>query len=254
MSPSQRAAQRGVTMVSVMMLTVSLLTLGLLAVKSSVREVTHAGQLVARERATMAAQAAVDLAATRYMRMTPSEISDALVGFNPGGEACSDPCQDCIPGPRFVTGRRNDTLAGENVGCGGRPCMRQGALARLPDNDAVTQNWCDVPLRGLVPAADAEARITLWVRNNSADALGPASASNSWVADSDGRVVITAMAAVRNTTVTVEKEIQLQASLNVTPAALQSPDQGYGGGHNNDNTSVSLCADEYVAVTADSGT
>ena len=45
------ARQRGATMVSVMLLTVSLMTLGLLVVRSSVREVTQAGQLVARERA-----------------------------------------------------------------------------------------------------------------------------------------------------------------------------------------------------------
>lgn len=66
--------------------------------------------------------------------------------------------------------------------------------------------------------------------------------------DGDGRVVLTAMATVRNTTITVEKEVQLQASQRSTPASLRSPDEGYGGGHNNDNTSVSLCTDEYVSV------
>lgn len=247
-APQRFSAQRGVTMISVMMLTVSLLTLGLLAVRSSVREVTHAGQLVARERAAMAAQAAVDLAAARYMGMATTNLNGALQGFNPGGSTCSNPCDDCIPGGNRITGRRNDTLAGQAVGCGGRPCMRQGAVARLPDTSAASLDWCDVPLRDLVAGADAEARVTLWVRNNTSDALGPAG-SASWVTDGDGRVVLTAMATVRNTTITVEKEVQLQASQRATPAAQRSPDEGYGGGHNNDNTSVSLCTEEYVAVS-----
>jgi len=243
--------QRGITMISVMMLTVSLLTLGLLAVRTSVREVQHAGQLVARERATMAAQAAVDFAASRYMGMTDAAISDALAGYNAGDEACTSACGDCIPGGNAITGRRNDIVLGETVGCGGRPCMRQGAVAQLNDEDGVLSDWCEVPLRSLVTGADAEAQVTVWVRNNTADALGPDDAGGSglWEVDSDGRVVITAMATVRNTTVTVEKEVQLQSAGALVGASMGSPDEGYGGGHNNDNTSVSLCTEEYLAVS-----
>ena len=30
----------------------------------------------------------------------------------------------------------------------------------------------------------------------------------------------------------------------------QSPDEGYGGGHNNDNSAVSVCSDQFVQATA----
>lgn len=242
------ARQRGVTMVSVMLLTVSMMTVGLLAVRSSVREVTHAGQLVARERALMAAQAAVDLATTRYMAMEQAQIDAALAGFNPQGDSCVDACGDCIPDPgQVVTGQRNEILAGSPVACGGRPCMRQGAVAVLPDSADAAQDWCDLPFRDLVPGGDAEARVSVWLRNNAGDALG-AAGSGVWTQDSDGRVVVTAMATVRNTTVTVEQEVLL-SSLNATGVLQpQTPDEGYGGGHNNDNSAVSVCVDDYVAA------
>jgi hypothetical protein len=246
-----RARQRGATMVSTMMLTVSLTTLGLLAVRSSVREVSQAGGLVARERALMAAQAAVDLASARYMwAQENGQLDQHLQGFNAQGGQCTDPCGDCIPdAANIATGQRNDILAGQSVGCGGRACMRQGAVAQLPDANLATVNWCDVPLRDLVPAGDAEARVSVWVRNNSADALG-AGGSGLWDDDGDGRVVVTAMATVRNTQVTIEQEVLLSIGGGTSTVPPQTPDEGYGGGHNNDNSAVAICTDEYVQAQA----
>lgn len=245
--------ERGVTMVSVMLMTVSLMTLGLLAVRSSTRDATAAGQLVARERALLVAQAAVDLAAAQYMGMGNGEIDAALVGYNPQGASCSDPCGDCIPNATgYATGQRNEVLDGNPIGCGGRPCMRQGAVSRLPDSSGVAEvDWCDIPFRDLVPAGDPEAHVSVWVRNNAADALGVGTGPDGWVNDADGRIVITAMARLRNTTVTIEKEVALSSG---EPAVMQplSPDEGYGGGHNNDNSAVSMCTDDFVSATAPS--
>jgi hypothetical protein len=241
-----RGRQRGATMVSVMLLTIALLTVGMLAVRSSVREVTQAGQLVARERALMAAQAAVDLATAQYMRMEdPALLNAALAGYAPQGETCVDPCADCIPGGLgIITGQRNEMLAA-TTGCGGRPCMRQGAVAFLRDANMGEIPWCDVPMRELVPGADSEVRVSVWIRNNAGDALGEAG-SGSWTEDGDGRIVVTAMATLRNTTVTVEQELMLSAG--ATPAMAQpvQADEGYGGGHNNDNSAVAMCADNFV--------
>ncbi len=245
--------QRGATMISVMLLTVSLMTLGLLVVRSSAREVTQAGQLVARERALMAAQASLDLAAAQYITYSPDEIDAALIGTQPQGASCIDPCGDCIPDPtQIVTGQRNEVLAGgDTVSCGGRPCMRQGAVAQLLDVTSANVYWCDMPMRNLLSTGDPEARISVWIRNNSADALGGGgSGAGTWTADGDGRVVITAMATVRNTTVAIEQEMLL--ALGNIPEALlpQTPDEGYGGGHNNDNSAVSVCRDDYVTASA----
>ena len=242
------ATQRGATMISVMLLSVSLITVGLLVVRSSVREVEQAGQLVARERALMAAQAAADLAAAQYLRLDDANLDAALVGYNPQGGPCTDPCLDCIPDPNdVVTGQRNEVLAGSAIGCGGRPCMRQGAVSFLTDSGGASQNWCQLPLRDLVPGGDAEARVSVWVRNNSADALGTGG-SEQWIADGDGRVVVTSMATVRNTTVTVEQELVLSVGAGAAVMQPQSPDEGYGGGHNNDNSAVSVCASDFVAA------
>lgn len=242
------ARQRGVTMVSVMLMTVSLMTLGLLAVRSSVREATEAGQLVSRERALMVAQAAVDLASAQYVQYEPDEIDAALVGFNGQGAACSDPLADCVPGldPESVTGQRNDVLAGSSVGCGGQVCMRQGSIAFLRNSTGVQESWADVPFRDLIPNGDPDARVTVWVRNNSADALG-VDGSGVWTDDSDGQVVVTAQARVRHTVVTIEQEVALSVGSGAVVVQPQSPDEGYGGGHNNDNSAVSVCTDDYAA-------
>jgi Tfp pilus assembly protein PilX len=251
LDPGQRRRQRGATMVSVMLLTVSLMTLGLLVVRSSSREVTQAGQLVARERALMAAQAALDLATAQYVDMADPEVDAALVGTRPQGGACVDPCGDCIPdATQIATGQRNEILAGANVSCGGRPCMRQGAVSLLRDGSGAQVHWCDTPLRDLLPAGDPEARVSTWIRNNSGDVLGGSAGGGSWVNDEDGRVVITAMATVRGATVALEQEVLL--SFGNAPQGLlpQSPDEGYGGGHNNDNSAVSVCVDDYVAAAS----
>ena len=99
-----------------------------------------------------------------------------------------------------------------------------------------------------MPNGDPDARVTVWVRNNSADALG-VNGSGLWTDDSDGQVVVTAQARVRHTVVTVEQEIALSVNGGLTVLAPQSPDEGYGGGHNNDNSAVSVCTDDYVAGT-----
>ena len=245
-----RARQRGVTMVSVMLMTVSLMTLGLLAVRSSTRDATQAGQLVARERALMVAQAAVDLAAAEYIQLDNAGIDAALAGYNLQVGACVNECGDCIPDPvgGYVTGMRNEVLDGSPIDCGGRPCMRQGAVAFLNDSADVQTNWCDIPFRQLVPGGDAEARVSVWVRNNTSDALGP-NGINSWIEDTDGRVVITASATLRNTVVTVEQEIAIQRGDEGLVMQPLSPDQGYGGGHNNDNSSVQMCTEDFVTAT-----
>ena len=242
--------QRGATLLSVMLLMLSLLTLGLLVVRSSARELTQAGQRVARERALVSAQAAVELAAAHYRRASPEQLDAALAGSRPQGAACADPCGDCIPDvTMIVTGQRNELLAGAAVDCGGRPCVRQGAVTRLRDADATPVHWCDVPLRELSAGADPEARVSVWIRNDRADALGPGG-SSSWTDDANGRVVLTAMARVRGSSVTVEQEMLLSGLAGPQPLLPQSPDEGYGGGHNNDNSAVSTCVEDYVVAGA----
>ncbi len=254
MTPKQykghRRAQLGATMVSVMLLTVSLMTVGLLAVRSSVREVTHAGQLVARERALMAAQSALDLASAQYITVEQTQLNAALQGYTPQAGACTDPCGDCIPDAAISpTGQRNDLIVGSDVSCGGRPCMRQGAVANLRDALDTPVDWCDTPLRDLVTNGDPEARVSVWVRNNTADALGGGGGgSGSWTTDNDGRVILTATATVRNTTVTIEQEVLLSFGFGPSSLLPQSPDEGYGGGHNNDNSAVSVCSDDYASA------
>jgi hypothetical protein len=238
-------------MISVMLLSVSLMTVGLLVVRSSVRQVEQAGQLVARERALMVAQAAADLAATQYLRMDESQLNAALTGYNPQGASCTEACGDCIPDPAVtMTGQRNEVLAGTPIGCGGKPCMRQGAVAYLNDFSGTPLNWCDQPVRDLVPGGDADARVSVWIRNNSADALGPLPGSALWTDDNDGRVVVTAMATIRNTSVTIEQELLLSYGSGSAVLQPQSPDEGYGGGHNNDNSAVSVCTDQFVQADA----
>ncbi len=64
----------------------------------------------------------------------------------------------------------------------------------------------------------------------------------------DGRVVLTAMATLRNTTVTIEQELIVRPGQNATPWQMQTPDLAYGGGHNNDNASVDVCRANYAEI------
>lgn len=254
---SARRFQRGATMVSVMLLTVSLLAVGVLVIRSSTRELDEANAAVARERALMSAQAAVELAAAQYRSAIDAgtDIDVHLAGFN-GGAACPNnwPTQaDCIPGLTgsngTATGQRNPELNGLSA-CGGRPCMRPGAIARLPDLFATEVDWFDIPLSQLIQGADPEARVTVWVRNNTSEALGGTGSTLpvDWVTDEDGRVVITAMAQLRNTTVAIEQEVVLSSVPGAQTWNMQTPDEGYGGGHNNDNGAVEVCSNNYVAT------
>lgn len=254
---NSRRRQRGATMVSVMLLTVSLLTVAVLIVRSSHREVNQANAAVARERALLAAQAAIELGAAQYrlaLDQDPNALDAALVGYNPSGDAvlCSSINQDCIPGgggdPGVpATGQRNRYVTGKSD-CAGRPCMRQGAIARLADNQGGVIDWSQVPLRDLIEGADPEVRVSLWIRNNTADALDSES-SGTWTNDEDARVVLTAMATLRNTTLAVEREFVLGATPLDQPWGMTSPDVGYGAGHNNDNTSTDVCVSSYLGYS-----
>jgi hypothetical protein len=252
------ARQRGATMVSVMLLTVSLMTVAVLVVRSSHREVSQANALVARERALMAAQATIELGAAQYRQAiniagSPSMvINPALIGYNNAGDpsVCSSVFEDCIPGGNGdanvpATGQKNRWVTGKSD-CAGRPCMRQGAIAFLPDAQNVPVNWAQVPLRNLLVGADPEAVVSLWVRNNAADAIDSSNGSGSWTNDNDGRVVLTAMATVRNTTIAVEQEFALSPSNAQKAWSMASPDVGYGGGHNNDNVMADVCVDNFL--------
>lgn len=254
-----RRRQLGATMVSVMLLTVSLMTVAVLVIRSSNREVSQANALVARERAMMAAQATIELGAAQ-MRQAISQagsativINQALIGYNnPGDQSvCASVFEDCIPGGNAngnvpATGQKNRWVTGKSD-CAGRPCMRQGAIAMLPDAQGVATNWVQVPLRNLLEGADAEARVSLWIRNNASDAIdGANDGAGSWTQDTDGRVVLTAMATVRNTTVAVEQEFVLAPGSSKQGWSMASPDVGYGGGHNNDNVMADVCVENFL--------
>lgn len=257
-SLSMLRRQRGATMVSVMLLTVSLLTVAVLVVRSSNREVSQANALVARERALMAAQATLELGAAQYRQAiniagSPTAvINPALVGYNNGGDqsVCSSVFEDCIPGGNGdanvpATGQKNRWVTGRSD-CAGRPCMRQGAISYLPDAQLVPVNWAQVPLRNLLQGADPEATVSLWIRNNTSDAVDIDGSSGSWITDSDGRVVLTAMATVRNTTVAIEQEMVLAPGSATKAWSMASPDVGYGGGHNNDNVMADVCIENFL--------
>ncbi|MCA9685103.1 MAG: hypothetical protein KC457_23165 [Myxococcales bacterium] len=245
-------------MVSVMLLTVSLMTVGLLTLRASSREVDQANALVARERALMAAQATVDLGAAQ-LRVAVDQgasmqdvLDAALTGYNPPADPalCSSVHEDCIPGadPQApITGQKNRLLTGRSD-CAGRPCMRQGAIAHLADGEGTAVDWVQIPLRDLLPGADAEARVSLWIRNNAADALAGADAggSGSWTNDGDGRIVLTAMASLRNTHVAVEQEFVIGPGGTLQAWNMPSPDLGYGGGHNNDNVAADVCVENFL--------
>jgi hypothetical protein len=157
--------------------------------------------------------------------------------------------EDCIPGGNGDssvpgTGQKNRWVTGKSD-CAGRPCMRQGAIAFLPNAEFVPTNWVQVPLRELLDGGDSEARVSLWIRNNAADAMDSGS-GGSWTADTDGRVVLTAMATIRNTTIAVEQEIRLTPADAKNSWSMASPDVGYGGGHNNDNVMADVCVENFL--------
>lgn len=249
--------RRGATMVSVLLLTVSLMTVAVLVIRSSNREIAQANALVARERGLMAAQATIELGAAQ-MRQAINQgggasvvINQALTGYNNAGsqDVCSSMFEDCIPGgdgngsvPN--TGQKNRWVTGKSD-CAGRPCMRQGAIAYLPNADFVPTNWVQVPMRDLLEGGDPEARVSLWIRNNASDAID-SNGGGSWTTDTDGRVVLTAMATIRNTTVTIEQEFKLTPSDAKAAWSMASPDLGYGGGHNNDNVQADVCAENFL--------
>lgn len=251
-----RTRQLGATMVSVMLLTVSLLTVAVLVVRSSNREVSQANALVSRERAMMAAQATIELGVAQYREQIDLSgdaglvIDTALLGQNQANQSeCTSVYDDCIPGGLGAsdvpaTGQKNRWVTGKSD-CAGRPCMRQGAVARLPDVDANEVQWVNVPLRNLLEGADAEARVSLWIRNNTADAVD-SEKGGDWTADSDGRVVLTAMATIRNTTVAIEQEFALSPGDQTSLWNMSSPDVGYGGGHNNDNVMADVCVENFL--------
>ena len=248
---SRRAASRGATMVSVMLLVASLLTVGLLVVRSSTRELKQAGALVARERALLAAQATLDLGAARLRREVqenPDHLSKALLGYYPpSSPGYCKPGEDCVPGVGDgtpVTGQRNQTITGRSD-CAGRPCMRHGAVAVLDDAAETPIPWATIPLASLLNGADPEAEVSLWVRNNASEALG--TVGNGWTMDTDRVVVLTAMARIRNTEVAIQQEIELGQGGTIA-WNMPTPDEGYGGGHNNDNAAVEVCQDHYAGA------
>ncbi|MFO7562686.1 MAG: hypothetical protein R6X02_08570 [Enhygromyxa sp.] len=245
-----------------MLLTVSLLTVATLVIRSTNREISQANALVARERALMAAQATVELGAAQ-MRLAIAEanspqlvLDQMLTGYNNPGDPsiCASVFTDCIPGGSGdpgvpATGQKNRLVTGRSD-CAGRPCMRQGAIARLPDSQGIPIDWVQVPLRNLLVGADPEARVSLWVRNNTADAIDK-DGGGSWTSDSDGRVVLTAMATLRNTTITVEQEFALSPGSGKQAWSMSSPDVGYGGGHNNDNVMAEVCIENFAGYGGD---
>lgn len=245
----------------------SMMTVATLVMRSAYRDTQRATANVAREQATMAAHASVELAAAHYRQKyftTPSDgpelLTQALEGSNPAPDpkfctrsltAVDGPDKDCIPGsgansPR--TGQRNGALTAGHSDCSGRPCMRPGALVMLPDGArGPAMPWSEVPMAALVDGGDPEAMVTVWIRNNSAEALG-ANGTGSWIVDKDGRVVLTGMARVRNSTVTIEQEYYFLPRAGVLAQSPATPDQGYGGGHNGDNAAVAVCEQDYASA------
>lgn len=254
-------------MVSVMLMSVSMLTVATLVMRASHRDTQRASATVSREQALMAAHASVELAAAHYRREffdagddRSTVLSQALAGSNPPADpkfcvrdlsATDGPDKDCIPGtgtnsPR--TGQRNSALLSGHSDCSGRPCMRPGALVMLPGSDkGANQVWSEIPMATLLEGGDPQALVTVWVRNNSSEALG-ADGTGSWVVDKDGRVVITGMARVRNSTVTVEQEYYFLPRGGVMAQSPPTPDEGYGGGHNGDNSAVAVCESDYASA------
>ncbi|TPV94090.1 MAG: hypothetical protein B7733_17150 [Myxococcales bacterium FL481] len=248
-------------MISVMLLTVSLLTVALLIVRASTRQVVEAGASVTRARALMVAQGALELATARYrhqLRGEPEALHRHLAGHVDNKQSdesmCIEPHLDCIPGAGGApaTGQRNAVLTG-NSDCAGRPCMRPGAVVKLPDARGSDVLWADIPMASLLAGGDSQARVTVWIRNNTADALaGPDGEAGGWTVDRDHRVVLTALATLRTTSVAVEQELLLVPGGGASTWVMPTPDEGVGADHNNDHAAVEVCRANYLtAVTVD---
>ena len=198
------SSQRGATLTSVMLLVLALVTAGLLGVRSARRELSEAGNAVARERAREACTAALGLARTRLQTLAPRRLDRMLAGRLPQGPGCADPCRDCLP-------RRVELVAPARATAGTcltPPCSRPGAVAQLRDASGARVPWCDVPLRQLLPGGDAQARVSVWVRNDVADALD----GGGWRRDQNRRVVITSAARLRGTTIVTRETVDLGPS------------------------------------------
>ena len=186
------------------------------------REVVQSGQLVARERALLVAQAAASLAASQVRRPSTSasggatgclalkSIDQALAGQ--GSTPWDAPSAATVsPGrttPVTATTRDRATKPHPRVGddpidCGG-PTLHAAGLRRLP----LRLHRCgDEHFRGArrpfrdhrAGQGDPEAIVTVWVRNNASDALtaagtvGVPEQRQLDSADGDGRVTVTAM-------------------------------------------------------------
>ncbi len=260
---SDRRRERGATLVSVSLLSVALVSASLLLVRQANRSATESGVVVARERALMAAQASAELATAYYRELAEADttyMSQALTGSYPASDPtkCVDIARDCIPGGFGTsktagvpaTGMRAHDLTGRSD-CAGRVCMRPGALTVLPNNSGTAIiPWREVPMNTILTNGDPEARVTVWVRNNAAEALGDsnpaggggtAHGTGSWILDEDQRFVVTAMAEVHGVQVTVEQEVAFDSPDAQQVWQMASPDLGYGGGHNNDNVAVETC-------------
>ena len=261
-----RRRQRGATMVSVMLLTVSLLTVGVLVVKSATRELDQSNALVSRERALLSAQAAADLASVELKQVAAnSQLDLQLEGFftndcsahplTPGAAAVDCRPLDSATGAQTRSGVRSRALTNLSD-CGGRPCMRPGTVVRLPiEATGAPADWWNIPMTTLVSGADPEARVTVWVRNNATEALtdvlatatagcqeGNKGGSGSWCGDTDSRIVVTAMAELRGTVVTVEQEIAV-GTTGRSLAPNQATADTQAGNRTNDNSAVNVCKD-----------
>lgn len=193
--------QRGATLVSVLLLLLALATLALLSVRSSTRQLQSAGASVARERAWNSASAAVALARVHLSTLDAAALDGQLSGSRPQGPNCNDPCRDCLPrGVELAVDTQEPTST-----CLAPPCVRPGALVHLPDASTTSVHWCQTPLRQLVTAGDADAQVSVWVRNDRAEGLDAA----GWRHDANRTLVLTAVATVLGVRVVVQEQVEL---------------------------------------------
>lgn len=199
---SAAAGQRGATAVSVLLLLLALAVAAMLSVRLARRSLAEADAAVAEQRTRETAAGAIALAAARLRALGPPGLDAVLAGALPQGPNCADPCRDCRPQGVELTSA-GSPAAGT---CVQPPCIRPGAIARLPDQSGSASAWCRTPARQLVAGADANAIISVWVRNDRAEGLDPAI---GWMHDENRRVVVTAVAELRGTRVVEHREVVL---------------------------------------------